>query len=152
MVSYLVQTRLSRRLPIRSIYEAQVRSRADSPAHHSRLLGIALQILRDQNVRVLPNLGELNLLDLLRTGVPVDLGNGLRIFSGVLRPTSPFVGTTVAASGRALAGPNTNIIGIMRGDETITPGAQTVLSAGDRLVLVADDGSVDAVRAQLAPG
>ena len=152
MVSYLVQTRLSRRLPIRSIYEAQVRSRADSPAHHSRLLGIALQILRDQNVRVLPNLGELNLLDLLRTGVPVDLGNGLRIFSGVLRPTSPFVGTTVAASGRALAGPNTNIIGIMRGDETITPGAQTVLSAGDRLVLVADEGSVDTVRAQLAPG
>lgn len=152
MVSYLVQMRLARRLPVRSIYEAQVRSRADSPAHHGRLLGVALQILREQNVRALPNLGELNLLDLLRTGLPVDLGNGLRIFTGVLRATSPFVGTTVGASGRALAGPNTNIIGILRGDETITPGAQTVLEAGDRLVLVVDADSVDAVRAQLAPG
>lgn len=152
MVSYAVQMRLSRRLPIRSIYEAQVRSRAESPAHHSRLLGIALQILREQNVRMLPNLGELNLLDLLRTGLAVDIGNGLRIFTGLLRPTSPFVGTTVAASGRALAGPNTNIIGILRADETITPGAQTVLNAGDRLVLVADADSVDAVQAQLAPG
>ena len=152
MVSYLVQTRLSRRLPIRSIYEAQVRSRADSPAHHTRLLGVALQILREQNLRELPNLGELNLVDLLRAGLPVDLGDGLRIFTGVLRPTSPFVGTTLAASGRALAGPNTNIIGVLRGDETITPGPQTVLNAGDRLVLVADADSVDTVRAQLAPG
>ena len=152
MMSYLVQTRLSRRLPIRGIYEAQVRSRADSPAHHSRLLGIALQIIREQNVRELPNLGELNLLDLLRTGLPVDIGNGLRIFTGVLRASSPVVGTTVAASGRALAGPHTNIIGILRGNETITPEAQTVLSAGDRLVLVTDADSVEAVRAQLAPG
>lgn len=151
MVSYLVQTRLSRRLPIRSIYEAQVRSRADSPAHHSRLLGIALQILRDQKVRDLPYTGELNLIDLLRAGLPIDIGNGLRIFTGVLRPTSPFVGTTLAASGRALAGPNTNIIGILRGGETVTPGAQTVLTAGDQLVVVADADSVDAVRAQLAP-
>ena len=152
MMSYLVQTRLSRRLPIRGIYEAQVRSRADSPAHHSRLLGIALQIIREQNVRELPNLGELNLLDLLRTGLPVDIGNGLRIFTGVLRASSPVVGTTVAASGRALAGPHTNIIGILRGNETIMPEAQTVLSAGDRLVLVTDADSVEAVRAQLAPG
>lgn len=152
MLSYLVQTRLSRRLPVRSIYEAQVRSRADSPAHHSRLLGIALQILREQNLREVANLGELNLVDLLRTGVPVDIGNGLRIFTGVLRETSPFVGTSVGASGRALAGPHTNIIGIMRATETITPEAQTVLAAGDRLVLVADADSVNVVRAQLAPG
>lgn len=152
MVSYLVQTRLARRLPIRSIYEAQVRSRAESPAHHGRLLGVALQILREHNVRALPDLGELNLLDLLRTGLPVDIGDGLRIFTGVLRPTSPFVGTTLATSGRALAGPKTNIIGILRGRETITPGPETVLTAGDRLVLVADADSVEAVRTQLAPG
>jgi chloride channel protein, CIC family len=149
MVSYLVQTRLSRRLPIRSIYEAQVRSRADSPAHHTRLLEIALRILREHNVRELPDFGELNLVDLLRAGLPVDIGNGLRIFTGVLRPASPFVGTTVAASGRALAGPSTNIIGILRGAETITPGPQTVLNAGDRLVLVASADAVDAVRAGL---
>ena len=152
MVSYLVQTRLSRRLPIRSIYEAQVRARADSPAHHNRLLGVALQILREQHPRELRNLGELDLVDLLRTGLPVDIGSGLRIFTGVLRATSPFVGTTVAESGRALAGPHTNIIGIMRGAETLTPGPQTVLTAGDRLVLVTDAGSVETVRAQLAPG
>jgi len=152
MMSYLVQTRLSRRLPIRSIYEAQVKSRADSPAHHTRLLESALRILREQNVRGLPNVGELNLVDLLRAGLLVDIGDGLRIFAGVLRPTSPFVGTTVAMSGRALAGPNTNIIGILRGGQTLTPAAQTILNAGDRLVLVADADSVDAVQAQLAPG
>jgi CIC family chloride channel protein len=34
LLSYLVQGSLSARLKYRSLYEAQVQSRADSPAHH----------------------------------------------------------------------------------------------------------------------
>jgi CIC family chloride channel protein len=48
VISYLVQMRLSTRLTYRSVYEAQVASRADSPAHHERHLEIARKILRDR--------------------------------------------------------------------------------------------------------
>jgi CIC family chloride channel protein len=48
VISYLVQMRLSARAPYRSVYEAQVMSRGDSPAHHERHLEIARRILRER--------------------------------------------------------------------------------------------------------
>jgi hypothetical protein len=151
MISYLVQSRLARPLTIPSIYEAQVTTRADSPAHHTKHLAIALRLLREHEFTGLQPVGELDLVTLLRTGLPLDLGDGRRVFAGELLPTSPFVGATIAVSGRSLAGVDTNIIGIIRGEETISPSAQSVLTAGDRIILVADADALDALRAHLAP-
>lgn len=151
IISYLVQTRLSKQLPYRSIYEAQVATRADSPAHDTRHLAIALQLLKQQRLKGLGGMAELDLATLLRSGLALDVGEDRRLFAGTLRPTSPFVGTTVAASGRAIGGPDTNIIAISRGADMIAPHADTVLESGDRVILVAASDSIDALRVQLAP-
>jgi len=151
IISYLVQTRLSKRLPYRSIYEAQVATRADSPAHDTRHLAIALQLLKQERLKGLGGIAELDLAMLLRSGLAVDVGNNRRLFAGTLRPSSPFIGTTVAASGRAIGGPDTNIIAISRGAEMLAPRADTMLEAGDRVILVAAADAVDALRAQFAP-
>ena len=86
MISYLVQSRLARPLAIPSIYEAQVTTRADSPAHHTKHLEIALRLLREHEFTGLNPVGELDLVTLLRTGLPLDLGDGRRVFAGELLP------------------------------------------------------------------
>jgi CIC family chloride channel protein len=150
LLSYLVQTRLSGRFKYRSIYEAQVSSRADSPAHYAQHLEIALRILREEQLSNL-NLGELDLVSLVRSGIRVELSNDRRLFVGTLRAESPFVGTTIGTSGRKLAGSDTNIIGVLRGEKMLPPRADLALEAGDRLILIGDVASVDRLRDQFDP-
>lgn len=150
-LSYLVQHRLSAALRYRSLYEAQVASRGDSPAHHTAHLGIALQILRDHKVSNLRHLGELDLVGLLRSGVEVDLAQGQRLMVGVLRADSAYAGTTIGASGRALAGDGTNIIALLRGEHMIAPRADTVLTPGDRIILVAAGDGLANLRTHFDP-
>ena len=151
VVSYLVQRRLSERLRYRSLYEAQVGSRADSPAHHSHHLEIAMRILREHEPQDLTGVGEIDLVSLLRTGIPVDLAGDRRLVVGVLKADSAYVGTTVGASGRQLDGGEANIIAILRGEHMTVPNARTPLQAGDRLIVVASVAGVERLRRDLAP-
>lgn len=151
LLSYLVQTRLASHARYRSIYEAQVASRADSPAHHAQHLEIALRILREHELTNLSPVGELDLVALLRAGIPVELTDERRLFVGVLRADSPFAGTRISESGRKLGGTDTNIMAILRGKHMLAPRADTVLEPGDRLIVVTDAASVDRLREQLDP-
>jgi len=150
LLSYLVQRRLSARLKYQSIYEAQVPLRADSPAHHAEHLSIALRILRNEELSNL-DIGELDLVSLVRTGIRVELPNNRRLFVGVLRATSPLVGTTIGASGRTLAGTDTNIIGVLRDKTMLPPRPDTILAAGDRLIFIGDAASLDRLSDQFDP-
>lgn len=137
MLSYLVQMRLASRLTYRSVYEAQVPNRADSPAHHTQHLETALRIIREHDLTNVGNLGEIDLVRLLRVGIPVELAGGQRLVVGVVPAKSPIVGSTIARCGRCIAGVETNIIAILRQDKMIVPHADTVFQAQDGLVLVA---------------
>ena len=138
LLSYLVQTRLSAHVKYASVYEAQVTSRADSPAHHAQHLRAALRILRDEELSPVENLGELDLVALMRSGIRVELSDDRQLFVGMLPPGSALVGTTIAQSGRTLAGEDSNIIGVVRGDTICPPHANLALEAGDRLILIGD--------------
>jgi CIC family chloride channel protein len=151
MLSYLVQMRLSSRLRYRSVYEAQVMTRADSPAHHTHHLETALRILREQKLSNVGDIGEVDLMTLLRAGIPVELAGGQRLFVGVLRPDSAIVGTTVATSGRHMAGGDTNIIAILRKERMVAPRADTVFEPRDRLILIASGESLERLRTHLDP-
>ncbi len=151
VISYLLQRRLSERLRYRSLYEAQVESRADSPAHHTQHLEIALRILRDHQFQDVPSVGEIDLVSLLRSGIPVELAGDRRLVVGVLLPDSPYVGTTVAVSGRQLGGGDANIIAILRGEHMTVPNAKMRFGAGDRLILVVSAAHLDEVHRVLAP-
>jgi CIC family chloride channel protein len=151
VVSYLVQTRLSNRLRYRSLYEAQVASRAESPAYHSHHLEIAIRILREHQPQDLALVGQVDLVSLLRSGIPVELADGRRLVTGVLRPNSRFVGTTVAASGRQLDGGTANIVAMLRGEHLMVPNASTQFEAEDRLIVVTTADGVDQLRRDVAP-
>ena len=133
MLSYLIQVRLSRGLKYRSLYEAQVPRRADSPVHHTEHLEIALRIL-EQGQLSRPLRGRLDLLTLLRSGTPVELPDDRRLTVGVLKADSALVHQAVSHSG-TLTG-DTRIIGVIRGEHMIGVRPDTVLEAGDRLIAV----------------
>ena len=151
VISYLVQRRLSERLRYRSLYEAQVGTRADSPAHHSHHLEIAMRILRDHQPQDVSAVGEIDLVSLLRSGIPVELAGDRQLVVGVLRPESSYVGTTVGLTGRQLDGGNANIIAILRGEHMTVPNATMQFEAGDRLILVASADGIERLRRDLAP-
>lgn len=146
VLSYVVQAQLSSRLKYRSIYEAQLPSRADSPAHRAQHLEIALRILREQAPGYLSGMDELDLLPLLRSGIPIELPDDRRLVVGVLRADSPYVNTTVGASGRTLDGAGSNVIAILRGEHMLVPNADTRLEAGDRLILVVRGAGLDQLK------
>jgi chloride channel protein, CIC family len=148
LLSYLVQTRLSARLKHRSLDQSQVASRAESPAHHTQHLSIALRILREQELSHLEHIGEIDLISLLRSGISVELSRDRRLFVGVLRNDSPLVGTTIGASGRTLAGNDTNVIAILRGERMMAPRADLAFQAGDRLIVVADAAGLERLESQ----
>jgi CIC family chloride channel protein len=134
MLSYLIQVRLSRGFKYRSLYEAQVPRRTDSPAHHTEHLEIALRILGQRGLAG-PLRGRLDLLTLLRSGTPVELPDNRRLTVGVLKADSPLVGKPVGGVGAAFDS-DTRTIAIIRGEHMIGVRPDTVLEAGDRLILL----------------
>jgi CIC family chloride channel protein len=145
MVSYLVQRRLSARFKSQSLYDAQVATRADSPAHHSEHLKIALRILKERRVLNPTEVGQLDLLSLLRIGIPVELPGDRRLVIGVLRPDSPFGRKPLGPDGGKLDD-NTQIFTIIRGEHMMVPRPDTVLEAGDRLILLTTKAGLDGLK------
>ncbi|HEY5112606.1 MAG TPA: chloride channel protein [Coriobacteriia bacterium] len=149
MISYLVQVRLSRNLRYRSLYEAQVPRRADSPSHHSEHLEIALRILEERKLTdPLPSGRRISLLNLLRSGIPVSLGAERRLAVGVVRADSPLVGRAVGTEGGQLDA-DTSIITIIRGEHMMAVRPDTVLVAGDRIILVTSAAGLERVKSQI---
>ncbi len=135
MVSYLVQRRLAPRGMYHGLYEAQVPTRADSPAHHAEHLRIAIRLLKERRVLDTDGVGQLDFLSLLRTGIPIEVPGGRRLLIGVLRPDSSLRGRPANADGGNLEG-DTRIFAIIRGQHMMAPGPNTTLEAGDRLLLL----------------
>lgn len=134
MVSYLIHRRLAPRGIYQGLYEAQVATRADSPAHHTEHLRIALRLLKEQRVLNADGIGQLDFLALLRTGIPIEVPDGRRLVIGVLRPDSPWRGRPAGVDGRS-PDDDTRIFAIIRGNHMMVPGPDTALEAGDRVLL-----------------
>ena len=147
MLSYLVQTRLVAGRRYRSLYESQVPSRADSPAHHAEHLAIALRILKEHGPDV-PGLNRSDLLPLLRLGVPVDLEGGRRLMIGVVKADTSFAGRIIEGEEGAL-GDGTRVVAILRGEHMMVPRAGTQLAAGDRVLLLTTPASAQELAGQL---
>ena len=159
VISYLVQMRLSTRLTYRSVYEAQVANRGDSPAHHEKHLEIALKILRQQGIRASadagsggssdagsagePDAGSDALVSLLRSGAAVELPGERRLAVGVLRADSPFAGKTVADSAAQLEAEGMTVVSVIRGEHMLAPRPDLTFTKGDRLILVAKAGELE---------
>lgn len=137
MLSYLVQTNLSRHSKYDSLYEGQVAAREDSPAHRAEHIQIALQLIDRGAVALPPEISHLRLAALLQSGLALDLPGGSQLTAGALRPESPWVGKSIESAGIGVAIPDAKITAILRGTSVVFPHPQTVLQPGDRLLIIA---------------
>jgi chloride channel protein, CIC family len=136
MISYLLQERLSSYLPYRSLYEGQVPTRQDSPAHYLEHIQIALSLLGKRTAPLMDKLGHLDLVRLLRSRVQFDLPGGRELTMGVVREDSPLAGDTISGFYQRLDQFDFEIVAVLRREHILLPHPNTLLGAGDRLILI----------------
>ena len=136
LLSYLVQTQLAARLKYKSLYEAQVPGRAQSPARYVEHVQMALQLLGNKKIPNAATIGHLDLVTLLDSGLPIKMPGRKELSVGVLRPESSFVGKTIQSCYEAAAGASLEVIAILRNGEVLLPQADTVLQENDRLLII----------------
>jgi CIC family chloride channel protein len=136
-LSYVIQVALSAPLKYRSLYEAQVPGRADSPAHHTEHLETALRLLRERRGATLPMIGHLDLQALLASGIPVDLPGGMQLMIGNLAAQSPFVGQPVPSDLLVDDHDAAEVVAVFREGCTLSPQPGVKLKAGDQMLIIA---------------
>ncbi len=151
MVSYYIEVTLSGRLKYKSLYEAQVVGRSDSPAHHSEQLEAAIRLLGMRGLAVPATLGRLDVRELLASGIPVDLPDGKRLIVGILRSGSPYVGMSVQSSLLQDTQDGVQIVAIFRDGHTHLPHGDFKLRVGDRLLVVASPEGQERLAPHLTP-
>ncbi|MGW8318613.1 MAG: chloride channel protein [Candidatus Promineifilaceae bacterium] len=137
ILSYLIQVRLSRSLKYKSLYEMQVPTRPDSPAHQLEHVMAALRLLHDHRVRLPAGMTHLDLQTLLESGVPIDLPEGKQLNIGVLMEDTPYVGQTLGTVFRKNGHSNgIEIAAVLRDHHTLLPEADIRLQVGDELLVI----------------
>jgi CIC family chloride channel protein len=136
MISSMLQNQLSSRLRYQSLYEGQVPTRRDSPAHYLEHIQIALNLLGRRNLSIADKLGHLDLLRLLRSRVRFDLPGGRELTLGKVGKDSPIATKNVGDLYQRLSQYDFEVIAIMRREHVLLPHRDTLLEAEDRLVLI----------------
>jgi len=137
VLSFMIQGALARHLKYKSLYEAQVPERVDSPAHHLEHVEAALKLLRDKKLSVPPDGTHLDLRQLLAAGIPVDLPDRKRLLMGVLDAESSYVGKRLALCFPVANQDHLELIAVLRGGHTLLPHTNVRLQAGDCLLVIA---------------
>ncbi len=150
-LSYLVQTILSSPLKYRSLYEAQMPSRADSPAHDMENFCIALDLMCKPWVSEPNKVRHLDLMTLLKSGVAVNLSEEKQLTIGLLRPESPWVGKPARFGFFGRTGRRSGDYRYFaRGADSFAPPG-TLLQAGDRLLAITSPHAKERLEQHLAP-
>lgn len=136
VISFLVQGRLATRVKYKSLYEAQVPGRSDSPAHHVEHLRIALELLQRRRIPSQAEVGHLDLMALLEQGIPVDLAGGKTLMIGSLLKDSSCVGKTIQSSCLVEGEQETEIVAVLREGKLILPNEDIILREKDQLLLI----------------
>lgn len=150
-LSYLVQTVLSPYAKYRSLYEAQLPSRAASPAHDMENVCIALDLMCKPWASDPSTPLHVDLLDLLRSGAAVSLAEGKQLTIGILRKKSTWAGKPLRLGFLPDSSGVMYIIAILREGKIIVPRGETVLRAGDRLVMITSAETQEQLKQHVAP-
>lgn len=140
MLGYLIQSTLSEPFKYKSLYEAQVKKRIDSPAHRIDHLKSALKILGERQYFDPGTIGHVNLLALLESGIPIDLPENKQLFIITLHPDSHFINKSIDKCSFFGEDEEGEIVAVFRGEHLLLPHPYTVLQADDQLlVLISPD-------------
>ncbi|MGA8108486.1 MAG: chloride channel protein [Acidobacteriaceae bacterium] len=151
MIGSLLQDSLSRRLRYRSLYEGQVPTRQDSPAHYMEHIQIALNLLGRRQLPLTDKLEHLDLLRLLRSRVRFDLPGGRELTLAAIPEGSPIAGKPIATLYRELSDYDFEVVTIRRREHVLLPHAGTLLEPGDRLVVITSQRAREPLRRYMTP-
>jgi CIC family chloride channel protein len=150
MISYFIQVALSNRLKYKSLYEAQVANREDSPAHYVVELQNALRLLDEHRVSVPSTIGHVEIQKLVTSGIAIDLSDGKELTIGVLKTESPIIGKPIKES-ILTRFEDMEMVAILRGKEVLLPHPENVLKSGDRLMIITSRETWNKLSEHLSP-
>lgn len=157
MIAYLLQGRFSSRLKYRSLYEAQVPTRQDSPAHYLEHIQIAMSLLGKRNLPKTDELGHLDelrhldLLRLLRSRIHFDLPGHRELSEARVRKEGGLAGQPLSALYERLKEYPFEVIAVLRREHVLLPHPDTVLEADDRVVLISSPEAREPLAQFLSP-
>jgi CIC family chloride channel protein len=152
LMAYLIQSQLSARLKYKSLYEAQVEGRAASPARYVDHIRVALELLQQHRLPGPVNIGHLNLVTLLDSGVSLKLSGGRELSIGMVPPESVLHGQTVKALTDLGGQQPVEVVAILRDGNVVMPEPDTPLQEGDRLLILASRNAREILKQHLAEG
>lgn len=149
VIAYMVQGVLSSPFRHKSLYEAQVPDPSKSAAHYADAIRSALTLINEKPTHY-PHLGSVELLDLLQSGISLDMGGGQQLYTAVVTEASPLAGKTLMEISQTLIHEPWKVLGIFREEEGfISPGGGTVIRANDRLLVLCSPNVLNTLAAQL---
>lgn len=149
MISYLIQAKLTSNLKYKSLYEAQVPHRSDSPANHEEHLRIALDLLGNKDLNIPKYIGHLDLLTLIKSGIPIDLPGSKKFFVTQLKSNSSLIGHSVESNPLNKFHGDLEIVSVMRNGEVMLPKPDTTLRENDQLLLITSEHDWQEIKDQL---
>jgi CIC family chloride channel protein len=136
MLSYLTQSLLSQPLKYKSLYESQVKGRADSPAHRAEHVRTALTLLKRQQGLGEATVGRLDLITLLKSGIPLDLPDGKQLLLGTVHSQSSCADKPIASGPFTRSDGSFTLVAILRRDRMLLPDSDAVLHGGDQIIAI----------------
>ena len=136
LLAFLIQKWLSRNLRYPSLYEAQVPTFAQSPAHYVDEINSAIDLIRAHRVEGQKPLRQMDIISLMQSGVPITMHSGERMLMGDVQPDSPLCEHPVGHLAEATLDPNLKILAVFRGDEVLLPNTKSNLRPGDQVLVL----------------
>lgn len=149
MIGYLLQEKLTIRLKYKSLYEAQVNRRSDSPAHRLDHIRTAVKLLSEKKAFDPETIGNLDFVSLLQSNIPIELPDGKHLFLGNLKKKSPCVNTKIKDNCLVENNDEWEIVAIIRDEQLILPHPNTKLEAEDQLLIFAEPDKINILKSQL---
>lgn len=150
LVAYLLQSQLSSKLKYKSLYEGQVEGRAASPARYAENIRVALDLMKQPRIPREANVGHLNMVALLDSGVSLRLSSRRELGIGILPPESPLRGQTIATLLNSVAPEKVEVVAILRQGKSVLPTPETVIQEGDRLLVLSSPKARERIKHHLA--
>ncbi len=150
VISYMVQSALTRKSTHRTIYENQVLDRSESPVHHNEYLIRTLELLRADQFKKyqVDDALALSLDDLIKLRTPVKIEEtGQYFYLGIIRNKSRWIGKPL----KEIRFPEIDIrilVAIHNGISQV-PNGDTILQARDKILLVSRPEFYDQLKADV---
>jgi CIC family chloride channel protein len=148
ILSYYTQDFLTLELKLKyiSIYEAQVQRQSDSQAHKMEHIKRALSMLKDQKKIDTTTYGNIDLVALLESKIPIKITEEEQLFIEKLSSKNSCVNTFINERCLNKEKEDWKIIAIIRNNEMLFPEPELKLKAADELLILSSKESLEEIK------